>query len=349
MRKNDICAVLSLTEQSDSLRALTLKRPIAALPFASRFRIIDFPLSSVSEAGVKSVALFIGKSGRSIYDHVRSGSSWGFDSHVNGGIFTFSQQFYKYSLGEEVGYEDFYEDLIEFVKRSHVGYVFISGSKVIANVNLEDVKQEHIESGCDITQIFDEGHRNLNKYLLSTPKLYEMISLAVKEKLFVEVDELIRHYSAKETVNTYIHLGYTAIINDLSDYFYANMDMLDSQKFKSLFYASNPVVTKTRNGAPSFFTDDAIVLNSLIATDCVVRGHVERSLLSRRVEVEKDAHVKNTIILQGCHIGKGASIEYAILDKGVQVGKGAVIKGTPDNILLITKNDIIGENEERRV
>ncbi|MBF0780626.1 MULTISPECIES: glucose-1-phosphate adenylyltransferase subunit GlgD [unclassified Granulicatella] len=347
MKKNDICAVITLTEISASLEPLTMKRPIGALPFASRFRIIDFNLSSLGAAGVKSVGLFIGKSGRSIYDHVRSGNPWGFESHINGGIFTFSQQFYKYSLGEARGYDDFYEDLIELVKRSHVGYVFISGSKTIANIDLNDVKAFHIREKCDITEMIDENGRKLNKYLLPTSKLYELIYRAVDEKVYVEVADLVRYYLNQEQVSQYVHHGYTAIISHVNDYFQANMDMLDPVKFKSLFYDTNPVVTKGRNGAPTFFTQDSKVVNSLIATDCVIRGHVNKGVISRRVHIDEDAQVNHAVVLQGCHIAKGAIVEYAILDKGVQVGEHAIIRGTQDNIKIVTKNEIVSAHEQR--
>ncbi len=95
MKMNSICALLNLTEDEKALKPLTQARPIASLPFASRYRLIDFNLSSISHAEINSVGIFIAGSGRSIYDHIRSGSVWNLESGLTGGIFTYSQQMLK--------------------------------------------------------------------------------------------------------------------------------------------------------------------------------------------------------------------------------------------------------------
>lgn len=90
MKMNSICAILNLTEDEKALKPLTQARPIASLPFANRYRLIDFNLSSISHAEINSVGIFIAGSGRSIYDHIRSGSVWNLESGLTGGIFTYS-------------------------------------------------------------------------------------------------------------------------------------------------------------------------------------------------------------------------------------------------------------------
>ena len=72
MVKNKLCAILNLTEDDKALKPLTNTRPIAGLPFANRYRIIDFMLSDICYAEIDSVALFIAESGRSIYDLIRA-------------------------------------------------------------------------------------------------------------------------------------------------------------------------------------------------------------------------------------------------------------------------------------
>ena len=40
---------------SDDMSTLTEHRPVASLPFGGKYRLIDFPLSSLANAGVRSV------------------------------------------------------------------------------------------------------------------------------------------------------------------------------------------------------------------------------------------------------------------------------------------------------
>ena len=118
MKMNRICAILNLTEDETALKPLTRIRPIASLPFASRYRLIDFNLSSISHAEIKSVGMFIAGSGRSIYDHIRSGSVWNLESGLTGGIFTYSQQVLKAVQEKNGDAPDFYMNHKEFIERS---------------------------------------------------------------------------------------------------------------------------------------------------------------------------------------------------------------------------------------
>lgn len=156
MVKNKLCAILNLTEDDQLLKPLTQNRPIAALPFADRYRVIDFALSSICHAEIDSVALFIAESGRSIYDHIRSGAAWDLDSQVSGGIFTFSQQNWKLRHHQENLYEDYYYNHRVFMSRAKAEYVFVAGSKIIANVDIRGVFRHHVSEGKDITLIYKQ-------------------------------------------------------------------------------------------------------------------------------------------------------------------------------------------------
>lgn len=346
MRKNTICAVLTLSELSGSLQPIIQKRPIAALPFAGRFRIIDFMLSNLSQARVQSVALFIGRSGKSIYDHIRSGKSWGFDSSINGGIFTFSKQFLKYATSMEMGFDEkFYEDVLEFVTRSRSEYVFVAGSKVLANIDIATLQEDHIQSGKDITTIVDVDGNAMNMYLLSKDVFFSVVQSAIENHSFLETDDLVKYSLSQYETHVYQHPGYVSSIDNIRAYYDANMDMLVRDKFVSLFDEKQPIITKDKNGAPTFYTQSSVVKNSLFATDCYVQGTVENSIIFRRVTVDKNAHVAHSVVMQGCKIEEGATVEYAILDKGVTVKSGATVRGTIDNIVVITSNRVIEVEE----
>lgn len=141
MVKNKLAAIINATEDNSCLKPLTNKRPIAALPFAGRYRIIDFVLSNISHAGIDSAALFIGDSGRALYDHIRSGDAWDLDSQIKGGIFTFSQQNWKLAHHREHEHEDYYYNHRIYLSRSNAKYVFVSGSKIIANIDIKALKK----------------------------------------------------------------------------------------------------------------------------------------------------------------------------------------------------------------
>lgn len=143
------------------------------------------------------------------------------------------------------------------------------------------------------------------------------------------------------TVNPYEFTGYTANIHSVQAYYQANMDMLNRQAFISLFHSSQPIITKSKNGVPAFYSVRSFARNSIIATGTKVFGEVIGSLVNRRVTIGENASVKNSVLLQGSEIGEGARIEYAILDKNVTVEPGAQIIGSKNNIKVIAKNTIV--------
>ena len=154
-------AILNLVEDEENLKPLTNRRPVASLPFATRYRLIDFPFSSLSNAKIKSAALFISGTGRSLYDHIRSGINWGLDNFVGGGVFTHSQVNLKASLEDRDEYlADYYYDHKNYLKRSKAKYALITGSRILANLQVDAMTQFHEDKNSDITVVYKKIARN---------------------------------------------------------------------------------------------------------------------------------------------------------------------------------------------
>lgn len=376
MKMNSICAILNLTEDETALYPLTRVRPIASLPFASRYRLVDFNLSSISHAEIKSVGMFIAGSGRSIYDHIRSGSIWDLESGLAGGIFTYSQQLLKAIQEQNGDAPDFYMNHKEFITRSKGEYVIVMGSKILANVDIKAIMQHHLAKDGALTVVYKTVPRSflenrpdekvlkidrdeylvrltdakdapedlerlamsMNMYFMRADKMLELIQRAEAEDVQLDSDKLVEHYMPEYQINTYEYTGYMANIDSIPAYFNANMEMLEKNKFSSLFHGSQNVITKVKNGAPTYYSKEAHVKNAQFATGCFVEGTVEDSLIFRKVNIAKGAEVRKSIIMQGAEIGEGAILEYCILDKNVTIGPGVTLKGTKDNIVVIEKN-----------
>ncbi len=378
MVKNKLCAIVNLTEDNTVTEPLTSARPIAALPFASRYRLIDFVLSDIAYADIASLALFIGDSGRSIYDHIRSGESWDLNNKIHGGVFTFSQQNWKKQNYSEDDHEDFYFNHRLFLERSNADYVFVSGSSIIANVDIQAVTAQHKASGKDVTVIYTpmtedldkvvENYRifldmsdennvramgsdelatadrinvSLNMYVLSVDKLIEMMDQANEEGIYLDLDALLEQFLTEYTINAYEYTGYAAKINSIESYYKANIEMLDRKKFASLLQTSIPILTKAKNGSPTYYAPESKVVQSIIGSDVSIYGRVEHSLVNRRVDIAEGAEVEDSILLQGVKVGEGATIKYAIIDKDSIIEPGAQVVGSPDDILVVPKGSHI--------
>jgi glucose-1-phosphate adenylyltransferase len=79
--------VIDATKYIDSLEPLTINRCVAAIPFAGRYRLIDFVLSNMVNSGIESVAIFPKYQYRSLMDHLGSGKNWDLNRKRDGLFF----------------------------------------------------------------------------------------------------------------------------------------------------------------------------------------------------------------------------------------------------------------------
>ena len=61
------------------------ERLMASIPFAGRYRMIDFVLSSMVNSGIGNVAIVVRKNYHSLMDHLGSGREWDL-TRKNGGL-----------------------------------------------------------------------------------------------------------------------------------------------------------------------------------------------------------------------------------------------------------------------
>lgn len=376
MKRHKFCAILNMNKNFDELNPLNENRPVAALPFGCRYRIVDFMLSSISHAGIDSVALFMDKSGRSIYDHIRSAREWDMDSSITGGVFTFSHQNWKrhnfIEKNKQEAGQDYYANHRLFMDRSRAGYVVVMSGEFILNIDIDAVIRHHFTSKGDITVVYqsvspsqtenkphlkflefeDKGKvtgtryhvsednkaaLNTEIYILKVDTMKEILDRANEDEVYMDVGELLSTYMLQYNVNAFEYTGYLAIIDSIDSYYTYNMEMLEEAHFNALFHGSKPVITRTNNGVPTFYSEDSDVKESQCATGCEICGRVHHSMLFRNVRVDRDAEITNSILLKGSRIGKGVKLDYVITDKEVTVDDGVTLQGTRDHILVVPK------------
>lgn len=354
--------MVNLLSLKDSMDPLTKHRPIAALPFSGRYRIVDFILSSISHANIESVAMFISGSGRSIYDHVRSGREWDLDSTIRGGLFTFSQQYWKgehYKLYDKD--RNFYEDHIIFLEKSKDEYIIIQSGEVIHTLDINDMAEKHKIMGGDVTLAYsvqDTGHEgfhlkgdeilakdtsvgpkimSLDVFFMKIDTLLEILEKANADQYFASVNDVIIKYLPDYNLKAYEYRGFCAKIHSTQEFFDVNMSMLKDDNYQELFYNHYPIITRARSGPPTYYGENSKVKNAQIATGSLIYGSVTDSLIFRKVQVGENSKVQNSIILTGTKIGNDVKLNYVLIDKDVVIEDGVELSGTKEKALVIQK------------
>lgn len=71
-----LIGVINLDHELEELKELTYFRCGAAVPYAGRYRLIDFVLSNMMNAGIESIGVFVRRKYRSLMDHLGDGKPW---------------------------------------------------------------------------------------------------------------------------------------------------------------------------------------------------------------------------------------------------------------------------------
>ena len=357
---------------------LANERLMASIPFASRYRMIDFVLSSMVNSGIDNVSLIVRKNYLSLLDHLGSGREWDL-TRKNGGLNIvppFSMKTSKIYSGRV----DALISIVNFLKRQKEEYVVMSDANIAANVDFRAIIDAHIASGADVTVAYEkkglpstnldafsseeelyytlkiEGGRvtkikvnetgegvhnvSMNIYVIRRTYLIELIAEAyVKGHTYFERDILLPQLD-KINVNAYEFTGYSAAFHDLRSYFKESMALLNEENLEGLFGPA-PIYTKIRDDNPTRYIAGAKVKNTMAADGCIIEGEVENCILFRGAKVAKGAKVKNCILMQDTVIGEGVSIEYAVSDKNVTVTAGTSLKGTESFPIYIGKGQTV--------
>ena len=345
--------------------ALLEDRPLASLPFAGRYRLIDFPISNMVNAGIKTVGLVLPNNYRSLIDHLGSTKDWGLD-RKRGGMYFMPGSPYGTSHTES---RFLLRDLISnktLFQRSDAPYVVLCGTNIIFNMDLAQVIDVHEASGAQVTMVYVEAERNHDddaKTLhIDADGRVRGLSDGVRrgDPKFLDCCVIGRDLLL-DTLATFADYDYLGLFDALGDeldrldvralqftgpalgifgehtYYGRSMDLLNPEIYDQLFCPERPIMTKAHDAPPAKYAAGSSVRNSLISSDCIIAGEVRNSLFSRKVVVEEGASVRDSIVMQSCTIGRGAVVENAIIDKNNLVPAGVQLRGTPEDILVVRK------------
>ena len=345
---------------------LVIERLMASIPFASRYRMIDFLLSSMVNCGIDNISIIVRKNYSSLMRHLGAGREWDL-TRKHGGL-RMVPPFAERTVKVYNGRVEALGSILEFLRSQKEKYVFISDANIAANFDFKGMMKAHIASGADVSIAYKKeeipyGFMNLQP-TLSTDLYYtlELDGCRVKEiqinpkeygpqNFSMNIYLIERELLIEQITNAYVHgdvyferdilapqldtlkvhgyefTGYSARISDLKNYFDENMKLLENENLDALFSPA-PIYTKVRDDNPTRYIGNAKVKNAMVADGCVIEGEVENCILFRGVKISKGAKVKNCVIMQDTVIGENAEVEYVITDKEVTITANRVVRGT---------------------
>ena len=357
---------------------LVAERLMASIPFAGRYRMVDFVLSSMVNAGIDNISVIVRKNYHSLMDHLGSGREWDL-TRKNGGL-NIVPPFAEKTVKVYNGRVEALASILDFLKDQKEKYVIMSEANLAAYFVFKAMLNAHIESGADVTLAYaqeeipeglikpfdvnkdlyytldiedgrvreiqinpeEPGIQNLslNIYIIERELLISQISAAfVRGYVYFERDILAPQLD-KLNVRGYKFGGYIARISSIKSYFDENMKLLDEENLDALF-GGNHIYTKIRDDNPTRYIKGAKAKNIMAADGCIIEGEVENSVLFRGVRVGKGAKVKNCVLMQDTVIEPGVNVEYIISDKNVTITADKEIKGTDSFPVYVAKYQVV--------
>lgn len=359
---------------------LTLRRTMASVPYAGRYRLIDFALSNMVNSGITSVSVITHYNYQSLMDHIGAGKDWDL-ARRSGGIKILPPYMTAYANQSNTLYNSRMEALKSVnysVSRFTSDYVVLSDCDVICNVDLNDMINDHIENNADITiavkrvllnkdaasrnviidadpegRIVDinpyptnvTGYRDidLNILVINRDYLQSIVVDAIAHGYTSFNRDVIARNTARRNFRIYKYDGYFANIGSLADYYSHSMELLGTPENRDEIFGikTRPIYTKVRNSAPTRYAESSVVKNSLVADGCIIDGTVENSIIFRGVKISRGATVKNSILFQDTVIGENVFLNCVITDKNVVIRDGRILSGHETLPFFVEKNRLV--------
>ena len=338
---------------------LVTERAMASIPFAGRYRMVDFVLSSMANCGISNVSIVVRKNYHSLMDHLGTGREWDM-ARRHGGL-NIVPPFAEKGVRIYSGRVEALGSILSFLEHQKEKYVVMSDANIAVNYDFNALLAAHQASGADVTVAYQkteipEGRKNdnytltidsdgrvtellfndyrsgvqnldLNIYVLERETLIKLVKDATARGLIYFERDILAHNVNILNIHALEYTGYVAHVCDMKSYFDENLKLIDEKNLNALFPKQSPVYTKIRDDNPTRYINGSRAKNIMAADGCVIEGDVENSILFRGVKIAKGAKVRNCVLMQGTSVEAGASLEYVITDKNVTVTEYKELKG----------------------
>lgn len=347
-------------------------RPIGAFSFLGRYRVIDFPVSNLSNSGIDRIQVYVDRKPRSLTEHVGTGRHYNINSKSGKMQILFAEETQNEIYNTDIAS---YLTNMECIERMHHPYVVITPSYMVFTCDYSKLIDQHMESGADITMLYHtvdnaKDHYlscdilNLNKqkgvlsiepnhgnaknrnifmdtYIMKKELFVELVQKAKRTSSAFRLADIVNQECQELDVRGVSHRGFFASITDFQSYYDANLELVDLKMAETLFDPEWPIYTRTNNSSPTHYYGTASIHHSVVSNGCMIEGTVENSVIGRGCVIKKGAVVKNSIILTDVVIGENVHVENQVVDKHSKLLHVKELISTPEKPGYVKRGDVL--------
>ena len=357
MTGNNIVGIIYSNIYDECLSEMTGLRTMGSVPFAGRYRLIDFPLSNCVNSGIETVGVLTQYQPLRLNTHIGIGIPWDLDRN-NGGVTVLPP--YEKSNNSEwyTGTANAIYQNLNYIETYNPDYVLILSGDHIYKMDYEVMLDFHKANNADVTiaampvpmeeasrfgivvtdqdskiKEFEEKPEkpssnlaSMGIYIFSWPVLKEAL-IKMKDEPGCDFGKHIIPYCHEkgERLFAYEYNGYWKDVGTLGSYWQANMELIDIIPEFNLYEEFWKIYTNSAILPPQYIAENAVIDRSIIGNGCEIYGEVHNCVISAGVTIEEGAVVRDSIIMSDCMIGKGCVIDKSIIAENTKIGEGAIL------------------------
>src|SRR2546429_1261118 len=311
-----VLAVILAGGQGERLSLLSRKRAKPAVPFAGKYRIIDFALSNCVNSGITDVAVLTQYRPHSLHDHIGIGKPWDLDREKGGIHILQPYRGHRESDWYQGTADAVYQNL-DFIMESRYDYVLILAGDHIYRMDYGPMIAFHQQHRSDVTLgavvvSLEEGRRfgiletdaearvisfeekpDQPRGTLGSMGIYvfdrdTLIRVLIEDARAAETGDFGRNIvptmlARGERVYAYPFTGYWQDVGTVQSYWEAHMELLADPPAFDLYDPSWVIHTRSEERPPGHIRAGAQVTQSPVSHRCLIQGPVERSVVSPAV------------------------------------------------------------------
>ena len=336
------------------LDILSAHRAKPSVPFAGKFRLIDFSLSNCVNSGIYNVGVLTQYLPLSLNSHIGIGKPWDLDRKMGG--LTILQPFKGKSFN--TGETDWYEGTahavyknMSFIRDNDPDNIIILSGDHVYKMDYSKMIKHHQQKNADLTIAAQPvPYENASRFgildyqndkkiinFVEKPKdppsnLASMGIYVFKKDVLLNVltkycdqqDSDFGHHIIPPMINenevyVYEYNGYWQDVGTLDSYWQTHLDLIKPVPELNLYDKNWKVYTREKDAPPVKFGSKGVAIRSLISNGSIINGQVENSVISPGVHIKEGTIIKDSIIFNDSIIHENSVVQKSIIDKEVEV------------------------------
>jgi glucose-1-phosphate adenylyltransferase len=331
--------------RGERMDILCYVRPKPVLPFAGKYRVIDFTLSNCVHSEIRNISVAIDYQRTMMASYLRR---WSMVNALSSRITILEPK-----KGSYLGTADAVFKNLNYLRNRDIDAILVLAGDHIYKMDYRNMLDFHKQVKADATvaavtipikqtnrfgiitadeegRVTDfiekpsnprNGLISMGIYIFNVDILFKRLAEdAARDSTHDFGHAILPRMVKEDKVYAYKYKDYWRDIGTPKAYYNANMDFLTQYPAFSL-NDSWPIFTVPSHLSLPRISDQGTAENSLISPGCLIKGYVKNSVLSPGVHVEEKAVVENSVLMANTFIGYHSVVQNSILDEGINLGK----------------------------